>query len=262
MKKKGSSMVFTVLMLAFFLALSLNIYFLARKKAERASIKVQGEVVTNNIDIASSLGYQELLLAEEFVRIGFLYDKDHDYSNDNDQYTQPADGTKPLYIDPATGDFLANKRFAGIQINNFIDYFSSQWNPGTSSNQKLIIGEEASGGKIINRMWQSAGVDSSTTLLWTLPSDTLSIGGYKYIPHDSTDPTNDNNSDPIPTSGTHTGIKVIYEKFIYLDTFTLNTIQVPQSVFRVQVRETFDYDVAASIVSNRNITDFIIQAID
>lgn len=77
MKKKGSALVFSVLMLSFFLAISLNIFFQARKKAERAGVKVQGERTTNNIDIASSLGYQELKLAEKFVSEGILYSATH-----------------------------------------------------------------------------------------------------------------------------------------------------------------------------------------
>lgn len=262
MKKKGSALVFSVLILSFFLAISLNIFFQARKKAERAGVKVNGERITNNIDIASSLGYQELKLAEEFVRIGFLLDSTHPGFNNLYPAITPTDST-PLYIDPYTGEFEEGKRYAGVQINNFIDYFSSHWDSGgTSTNQKLILGEEYSGGKLISRTWQSNGVASSVTPLWQLklndPSDTSqSIGGYTLV------------SEPVfnTTSVPDTAI-AIYEKFILLDEFTLavngEDIDVPQSVFRIEIEESLDYtnDGTDITISGRSISDFIIEAID
>ncbi|GLI57674.1 hypothetical protein PM10SUCC1_31880 [Propionigenium maris DSM 9537] len=261
MKKKGSALVFSVLMLSFFLALSLNIFFQARKKAERAGVKVQGERTTNNIDIASSLGYQELQLAEKLVREGIVYDESH--PNKNDSYTLPATGSY-LYIDPATGDFNSGKRYAGIQINNFIDYFSSSWDPGGTLSQKLIMGERISDGRVVSRMWQSAGTGSTLIPLWD--SGSTSIGGYSL----KTAPDFENDLD-----ATKPGLQAaaLYEKFIFLDNFTVKiregrpdeeVLEDLQSVFRLEVTEEFDYvDSGTNItISNRQITSFIIEALD
>lgn len=259
MKKNGSALVFSILILSFFLAISLNIFFLARKKSERAGVKVSGERITNNIDIASSLGYQELQLAEKFVREGVLYDSSH--PNRNDSYTLPSTGSY-LYIDPATGDF--SNRYAGIQINNFIDYFSSHWNPGptSSKNQKLIIGEEISSGKVISRMWQSAGIDSILSPLWQLrlddPTDnSLSIGGYSLesVPDFDTD---------LDTGTAGLQAAAVYTKFISLSEREINSITVPESIFKIEITEKFDYvDDGSNIsISNRQISSFIIEALN
>lgn len=263
MKKKGSALVFSVLMLAFFLALSLNIFFLARKKAERAGVKVAGEVTNQNIDIASSLGYQELQLAEKFVREGFPYTSGH--PNANTTYA-PSEGSH-FYINMGTG--LYTNKYPGIQLNNVIDYFSSVWAHNTSDNQKLIMGEEISQDPVTSklivesRMWQSAGVDSTITPLWNAASNAQSVGGYNY---------NTTESDSISTSdGTYTEIKAVYEKFILLSERTMDSdttptvsITIPESTFKITVTETFDYTKAGSdiTVSNRQITSFIIEALN
>lgn len=243
MKKKGSALVFSVLMLSFFLAISLNIFFQARKKAERAGVRVQGERTTNNIDIASSLGYQELQLAEKFVREGFPYTDSHSQSIESYPAITSSTNRNQFYIDIATGFYT--KRYSGIQLNNFIDYFSSLWEHGGTSNQKLIMGEEIVDGRVVSRMWQSAGVDSKATPLWdtNLPSGSLSIGGYSL---DSTDPS--------PLSD---GIqrKAVYRKFI-----RLTSSSIGDSVFQISVTESFD--LTSGVVSNRSITDFTIEALD
>ena len=189
MKKKGSALVFSVLMLAFFLALSLNIYFLARKKAERAGVKVRGEKTTNNIDIASSLGYQELFLAQNFVRLGFLYTTEHDLIKDPSPFDNSSDTDDNIitlgsatYLRPSDGTYI--NKYAGIHLTNFIDYFTSHWeySEGGENSQKLIVLETSEPNK--NRMWQSAGIPQKAFPLWSynfnnLPeSKQFSIGGY------------------------------------------------------------------------------------
>jgi len=261
MKKKGSALVFSVLMLTFFLAISLNTYFLTQKKAQRAGVKVQGEVATNNIDIASSLGYQELLIAENFVRNGFLYSGTHPSVSgnfNNTAYTQTNGNF--FYLDLSTGFYKSGEKYAGIQLNNFIDYFSSQWDytAGAVADQKLILGEEVSGDKVISRMWQSAGIPDKLTPLWdpSLGGSGISIGGYRLKDIDPALPT---------TNTTGTPIIATYEKYIRLkDIIQGTTTLVPQSVFRIEVKESFTYALAGTAVtiSGRNIDTFIIEAID
>lgn len=254
MKKKGSALVFSVLMLSFFLAISLNIFFQARKKAERAGVKVSGERITNNIDMASSLGYQELLLAENFVRTGFPYDNSHPvYSEDFDPYTSTTGDRTKLYL---LEDGFYTKKYPGIQINNFIDFFSSQWVLGDLSDQKIIIGEDIVGGTPLRRMWQSSGLENKLVPLWSPSATGRSIGGYtiKIAP---TLPTSE-------TSEPHPVLTAVYEKFIRLDKVTSGSILIPESVFRVEVTEEFTYSIPSSgvpSVSDRNITSFIVESV-
>lgn len=252
MKKKGSTIVFSVLMLAFFLALSLNIYFLARKKAERASVKVAGEKTTNNIDMASSLGYQELVMAEGFVRIGFPYEDSHPSHSGSsfDSYPYTTGDRSKLYL--LEDGFYTNK-YPGIQLNNFIDFFSSQWVIGDSSNQKIIIGEEIVGGVPLRRMWQSSGIENKLVPLWSPASTGKSIGGYTI-----------KSSPTLPTSGSEV-LTAVYEKFMRLDEVTSGSdILIPESKFRIEVTEKFTYSVSSGVssVSDRSITSFIVESVD
>jgi len=255
MKKKGSALVFSVLILAFFLAISLNIYFLARKKAQRAGVKVTGEKTINNIDMASSLGYQELLMAENLVRTGFPYDDIHPvHSLSPSEFNTYTIGNRTkIYL---LEDGFYTLKYPGIQINNFIDFFSSQWVLGTLSEQKIIMSEEIAGGIPLRRMWQSSGIQNKLVPLWDPASTGRSIGGYTITTTPALPSSN--------TSEPHPVLTAVYEKFIRLDQVTSDsTVIIPESVFRIEVTEEFTYSVISGVpsVSNRNITSFIVESI-
>jgi hypothetical protein len=94
-KKQGSAMVLAVLMLAFFMTLSLNMYFLADNKAQRAKARSELSGVVGDIDFSSTLGYYEIYLASEYITDGFL--------------TSPDTATTKV----------------GIAIPSYIEYFAS-----------------------------------------------------------------------------------------------------------------------------------------
>lgn len=260
MKKNGSALVFSVLMLSFFLAISLNIFFQARKKAERAGVKVGGERTTNNIDIASSIGYQELLIAEKFVGEGILYDNSHPIITgglfSNSSYT-PIDINayrNELYVDPSTGSY-GSTNYAGIQINHFIDYFSSQWDYTLTdlNKQKLIMGEKVENNKL-SRMWQSAGIPDKRIPLWSPSATGNSIGGYTLV------------TSKIPTANaTDTPFTATYEKIMRLNDVTSGSdTLIPKAVFRIRVTESFTYSKNGSDISfyGRSMDSFVIEAIN
>jgi hypothetical protein len=184
MKKKGSAIILTVLLLGFFTAMSLNIYYIGQKKAETAGDKKAGEQLTNDIDIASSIIYQEAYLAENFVRTGVLYDLDKygtDLSGFDDYELKNGDNS---YFDVSDGTY--DKEYPGIQLSSISEYFDSNWNykldndgneTGEAS-QKLIMSEVVEDGEVKSRIWQSGGVPSKITKLWENTS-LLSIGGYE-----------------------------------------------------------------------------------
>lgn len=70
--EEGSAIILAILVLAFFMALSLNMYFLATKKSERAGVKAKGVKVLSNIDGGASIGYYELSRASNMVTNGVL----------------------------------------------------------------------------------------------------------------------------------------------------------------------------------------------
>jgi hypothetical protein len=186
MKKKGSAIILTVLLLGFFTAMSLNIYYIGQKKAETAGDKKAGEQLTNDIDIASSIIYQEAYLAENFVRTGVLYDLDKygtDLSGFDDYELKNGDNS---YFDVSDGTY--DKEYPGIQLSSISEYFDSNWNykldndgneTGAAS-QKLIMSEVVEDGEAESRIWQSGGVPSKITKLWE-DTSLLSIGGYELV---------------------------------------------------------------------------------
>lgn len=75
-KTQASAMVLAVLILAFFMTLSLNMYFLADNKAQRAKARSELSDVVGDIDFSSTLGYYEVYLASEYITKGFVTSPD------------------------------------------------------------------------------------------------------------------------------------------------------------------------------------------
>ena len=94
-KKQASAMVLAVLILAFFMTLSLNMYFLADNKAQRAKVRSELSDIVGDIDFSSTLGYYEVYLASEYITKGFV--------------TSPDTATTSV----------------GIAIPSYIEYFAS-----------------------------------------------------------------------------------------------------------------------------------------
>ncbi len=252
MKKNGSALIFSILTLSFFLAISLNIFFQARLKAKRSGLKLNNEVTVNKVDLASSIGYQELWIAETLVRKGILYDSTHPHYLDTYTLTN---GTH-LYLNMDSGFFT--NRYSGIQISNYIDYFTSRWDHNDSDDQKLIIGENITSNTVNSRVWQSSGVASTLTPLWQLKIDdssnsSRSLGGYLLI----IEPTFTTTSTPLGTSAT-------YEKIIRIDSSIINSITIPETLFKITVVESFNYikDGSKIETSDREITNFIIETLN
>ncbi len=158
LKEQGSAMVLAVLILAFFMTLSLNMYFLAEKKAQRAGVKSEGTVILSDIDASSTLGYYELFLASEYLTKGF-------YSNLNKtQFENWINGT--YSITPV-----------GIKINNPSHYFSN-YISGTvyGTTGTGFITTQAGINLIETREWDVN--DNNLEELWE-DYNKKSIGGYK-----------------------------------------------------------------------------------
>ena len=175
-RKKGSAMVFTVLILGFFLAIALNILFLSQKKGERAAHNIHGERVSSAIELSSTLGYYELYLADQYLTKGFLYRSGGDNSSYYTNEIQGAtSGTSEDYI-------VAGDSYEGINIPRYLDYFTSHWEntitPKIRADIDINIGEK----KVIVREWLQQ--NDNITRLWLLnpginADEAFSIGGYR-----------------------------------------------------------------------------------
>jgi hypothetical protein len=69
MKKNenGAALVIALIVLMFFMAVSMNMFYIAQKKAERAGDKVVGAKATTRLDTGSNIGYFELRTASRYV---------------------------------------------------------------------------------------------------------------------------------------------------------------------------------------------------
>lgn len=158
LKEQGSAMVLAVLILAFFMTLSLNMYFLAEKKAQRAGVKSEGTVILSDIDASSTLGYYELFLASEYLTKGFYNNMS---KTDFEGWIAGTNLTTPI----------------GIKINNPSHYFSnfvSGTIAGTTGTG--VITTQAGINLVETREWDV--VDNNLEELWE-DYDKKSIGGYK-----------------------------------------------------------------------------------
>ncbi|WP_319205264.1 hypothetical protein [uncultured Ilyobacter sp.] len=272
--EKGSAIILSVLMLAFFTVMTLNIYYFGGKKAESVRDKVLGEKITNYLDIASSIGYQELYIAESFVRKGVVYDNDS-HPAKNYTYTQPTDDDSYSYLN---SDGTYSKKYSGIQLTRFSRYFDSHWEydlddedgNSTEDSQKLIMTETIDDGKVENRTWQSGGVPTKIFELWEATGSEdeemlVSIGGYRlkevYLTDDTSNTEFDGadiitgkdfkgsiegklKSDKSDSGGDNNYLmKAIFEKTIKIDEFKLDDeVQIPEIELTIQASEVIEFN--------------------
>ena len=200
MKKKGSAIVLAVLLLSFFTALALAVFYLGGKKGERAYLKVVGEEVSNDVDMGSTIAYYDAYISEQFVRKGKVYDYSHARAKDKDKY--PAVSSMAVstmssvdtlnYIDsdsvPSSGYY-----YLGIRLSSYINYFASSWdyNLGTTANKyKPYIALDAfnkttpSNPILAYRSWQED--EDKINRLWLYDgkgdddsSKAMTVGGYR-----------------------------------------------------------------------------------
>ncbi len=238
MKKNGSALILCILILAFFTTMSMNIYYIGQKKAETAGDKRTGEQLTNDIDIASSIVYQEAYIAENFVRTGFVYNYPEDIEHSWDEY-ELKDGDNP-YLNSS---FSYVKKYAGIQLSDISEYFDSNWDytKGDKDEQKLIISEVVKNGEVKSRIWQSGGVPDKMTKLWE-DSGKLSIGGYKLKSIAYFDPDNPGTVLDLDdlSEGKVYSVKAVFEKTVEM----VGNDYIPTMSFKLTATETVNMDTS------------------
>lgn len=172
-KKKGSAMVLAILLLSFFMALSLNMWFISQKKAQRAGDKVIGNKVLTDIDGSSTLGYYEFYLATEYMNKGFVTS-----TSAIGGYVLPT--STAIY---GISGVPTTTTIEGIHLENEKQYFGSYLSSSgafTTSANAILNRDEIVSGKLSSRDWTVTG-GAVVSELWesTNWGTQESFGGYE-----------------------------------------------------------------------------------
>lgn len=197
MKKKGSAIVLAVLLLSFFTAISLAVFYLGGKKGERAYLKVIGEGVSNDVDMGSSLAYYDAYISEQFVRKGKVYDSSHDKAKDKDVYPALSSMAVSTMSSVDTLNYVAKDSvpsspyyYMGIRLSSYINYFASSWDYKEGEDYKPYIAIDtfnktvSSNPILAYRNWQED--EDKVSRLWVYDEnwnkeedEAMTVGGYR-----------------------------------------------------------------------------------
>lgn len=210
-KEKASAMVMAVLILAFFMTLSLNMYFLAGNKAERATFRSEGTTIMGDMDASTTLGYYELFVASEYITKGFIINFGTTHS--------------------------------GIRLPSYIEYFAHKLDSTTGN--AIITNNITS--PAIAREWSV--IDGNLKELWHGGGET-SIGGYKfkYFKKNKNDLITYLDITAIIPSGTSGTAFAIYNKTVIFPSDS--ALNLEKSEFEIEVTRNSTFSVNASIISD------------
>lgn len=196
-KEKGSAIILSLLLLVFFMALSMNMFFMSRRKLDRAIVKMKGTTVLSNIEGGTSIGQHELKLASDWVTMGYCTIPDGygfktptgGESLETITYTLDSGATYDVtYTSPGQYSYINDSGFetvigtsiAGIALNRYNDYFTKQVIRPNNGNPDYVTGRKIDNGVFL---WDqtSEQVKIYNVTGAAIGADIFSIGGYKII---------------------------------------------------------------------------------
>ncbi len=239
MKKKGSALILSILMLSFFMTITLTMYYIARNRNQRSVYKIKGMRINSGLDSGSAIAHYELYLADEYVSRGHLYGTSGssiDYGVDNTSYTTPPAITTRQYTSEITSGGVITivpdigHHYTGVVLNNYNEYFASKWDPTitgsaveviSGNTQPWIAEDKIIDGKIVSRAWMN-NTGEKIVRLWTLDKgkddvDAISIGGYRLININGKTLINTDKLKAIFDAVTTSAITLTYEKIVSID---------------------------------------------
>ncbi|TDT69791.1 hypothetical protein EV215_1330 [Hypnocyclicus thermotrophus] len=253
-EKNGSALILVILLLSFFMAISLNLLYMSEEKGKRAGYKIVGQKHLSYIDESSSIGYYELYLADKYVKLGYIYDDTNTiFTGSKKDYF----GKKAKYENYSSLGYFpsipttSEPAIAGVVIGNYIDYFTSYWNVDfNSTDQAIIILENKTSGKVDNRTWTN--YENKVVKLWYDPSTTKqSIGGYKLL--DITYPNGMSDFSSF-TSGNNYDFEVKYIKtLVFPEIIESGKKIVEESIYDINVYQSISLETLAGYSSSTTI---------
>lgn len=161
-KDDGSAIILALLLLSFFMALSLNMFFISGNKAEIANEKRKGVTVSSNIEGGSFLGFYEFSIASRAFSEGFV-------ANPNITY-------EAKFIDP-NGKLTTETAIAGVKLASKTDFFSS-FIDTSNPTQSAIKLSEYTGNETTPSAWDWNTEFSPSKKNWTELTEIRSYGRY------------------------------------------------------------------------------------
>ena len=244
MKKKGSALILSILMLSFFMTITLTMYYIARNRNQRSIHKIRGIRIDSGLDSGSGIAHYELYLADEYVSRGHLYESLTPlYAGyEVDTYTTPPAITTQYATEEVTSGSEvivvpeSGKYYTGVVLNNYNEYFATRWDPtigtamkvasgssitSTQAIQPWIAEDKVSTGTLLSRAWLN-NTGEKIVRLWTeTTGSAISVGGYRLIGIDGKDSSGNTLIVPLDSSllssTTSTSIKFTYEKIVSID---------------------------------------------
>lgn len=244
MKKKGSALILSILMLSFFMTITLTMYYIARNRNKRSIYKIKGMRLSSGLDSGSAIAHYELYLADEYVSKGHPYDPATTTSYgayEVDEYTGSPSVTKQYTEEVTLGSEIiiqpmANNHYTGIVLNNYNEYFGAKWDITTGSAMQVVSGSSITpeqaiqpwiaeekistspAGILLSRAWLNNNGEKIVRLWTESIGSGISVGGYRMIGISGTA----NNGNPLEApleastldSTTSTSIDLTYEKIV------------------------------------------------
>lgn len=254
-KNKGSAIILAILLLAFFMALTLSMYFMAEKKSERAGIKSRGTKVLSSIDSGSSIAYYELSFSNH-LRMRGLLDREQNFVIKNGVFND-ANGPTEVKI---SGGGTEITPIQAIMIANYYDYFGSamvgDYTRKTYAEPDILFTTISRLAVNVNNQVTylerkinpvdpsqngHEGLITNLDRLWDYNADErISIGGYKLV---------NKSVSTMPSGGK--AIKANYTKSIILNPVTSSSPTKLRALgefkYNIDVREDGEVDVSGNI---------------
>lgn len=192
--ENGSAIVLAILLLSFFMALSLNMFFIAQKKSERAGVKAKGVKVLTNIDGGASIAYYELKRASDYVTDGI--------------------DLVPQKTEVITVGAVTATGINGVVLENYNQFMSERLN-NTATQAAVYYQQDSTSKNWIRK--------SEMIRLWEITQSTgdsdMSIGGYKIALTGGNRmlKKNSTQTNQITSLAANDKIEATYEKFLRIN---------------------------------------------
>lgn len=181
MKKKGSALILSLLVLAIISMLLLSTNKVVTTKNREAEDTLKISLEDNIRDNGLTITKHEIKKVEKILKEGIIFKSSSPYF-DRD-YKYPTIKKSEYFNVDVKGNKIINplKHYTGIEPKSFFEYVNGYLDPSVSPmDQPWIASDEIdSNGELVERKWQKP--KENLLSLLSAPHGTVSIGGYKFV---------------------------------------------------------------------------------